>query len=153
MVCSIKLNSTWITQIFQSKIKRKNRLHYASLFPNRWKVALWYQIMTRTVLNVLTWCCASPVKAISACPHAWFEKLIHIYRITAVIKDETDIIASILSLIRKVVMLVIMYMYVKNFKTNFIVFISNVMSLISNWLIFFSIRVNTLIMTISLREI
>ena len=68
-------------------------------------------------------------------------------------KVETDIDTSIaVRLIGEAVILVIMY--VKTFKTVAIVFIGNVkMHLMSRWLIIFSIRVSSFILTISLIEI
>ena len=66
---------------------------------------------------------------------------------------ETDIMASLAaSPIGQAVILVIMY--VETFKTVAIIFIGNVkMHLMSRWLIIFSIRVSSFILTISLIEI
>ena len=68
-------------------------------------------------------------------------------------KVETNIITSIwASLIGRTVILVIMY--VKTFKADIIVYISDViMCLSSHWLIFFSIRVSLLRLAMSLAEI
>ena len=77
----------------------------------------------------------------------WF---LHTYRIMAVVKVETDIIASIrMSLIWCAVILVIMYVW--TLKTYNIIFICNViMCLTSCWPVIFSIRVNSLVLTIPL---
>ena len=77
------------------------------------------------------------------------------YRIKAVFKVETDIITSIASrLIGRFEILVIMYF--ETFKTDVISFISNVnviMCLMSHWPIIVSIRIRSLILTISLCEV
>jgi hypothetical protein len=77
-------------------------------------------------------------------------------RITAVLKDETDIINSITRrLTGRAVIIVIMYMYVKTFKTlDVIIFIDiKHRNIRLNWPIFTSIRVSLLMLTISLTEI
>jgi hypothetical protein len=75
------------------------------------------------------------------------------YRITAVLKVETDIITSIGdNLMRRVAILVIMY--VKTFKMEVIVFIGiKRHNVTSHWPIISSIRVTKLILTKSLNEI
>ena len=77
----------------------------------------------------------------------------YIYRIMSVLKVETNIITGITpSLIERAAILVIMF--VEILRTDVIVFIGNViMCLMSHKLIFFSIRVGLLILTISLGEI
>ena len=79
--------------------------------------------------------------------------MIKIYRITAILKVETDIITCItVRLTGWAVILVIMY--IKTFKTKVTVFISNIiMCLTSHWQIIFKIRISSLIQTISPGEI
>ena len=78
-----------------------------------------------------------------------FEK----YRITVVMKVETNIITSIRASLKGQT-LILMIIYVETFNTNYIVFIDNaIMCLTSHWPIISSIRVSSLILTISLCEI
>ena len=73
----------------------------------------------------------------------------HTYRITAVLKVEIDIIASIAPSPKGQAVIVVI-MYVETFKTDVIVFIDNVLGyLTSNWPKIFSMRINSLILTIS----
>jgi hypothetical protein len=66
-----------------------------------------------------------------------------------VLKVETDILNNIAA--SPIGQIVILGMFVKTFKTDVIVFIGNVIIyLMSHWRIIFTIRVNSLILTISL---